>query len=173
MQYQELIGYYTYRSFHDNPLPVNDFNIIKFEEAELFLIIQADGTITGTLSLPPEPGVSEKLFMDITGNVRSGPSPLTLEFKAKGRPDTAIFDNLYEYSCSVTHIWDKGDSQRLALTGTILRSQDHSSENQNANAGVTTASFVAVKRDFPEPRDINGVAIIPSALSMLASKSHR
>ena len=34
-------------------------------------------------------------------------------------------------------------------------------------------SFIAVKRDFIEPKDIPGVAIIPSALSMLASKSHR
>ena len=32
---------------------------------------------------------------------------------------------------------------------------------------------MAVKRDFIEPRDIPGVAIIPNALSMLASRSHR
>lgn len=172
MEYQELIGYYTYRSFLDNPLPVNDFNNIKSVEAELFLIIHSDGGITGTVSLPAEPGASEKLFMDIIGNVKSWPSPLTLEFKAQGRPNTAIFDYLYEYSCSVTHTWEKGEAQRLALTGTVLRSQDHGSGNQIAKAGVT-ASFVAVKRDFPEPRDINGVAIIPSALSMIASKSHR
>ena len=49
MGYEELIGYYTYRSFLDNPLPVNDFNNIKSVEAELFLIIHADGAITGTL----------------------------------------------------------------------------------------------------------------------------
>jgi hypothetical protein len=172
MEYQELIGYYTYRSFRDNPLPVNDFNNIKFAEAELFLIIHADSAITGTISFPAEPGASEKLFMDITGNVKSWPSPIILEFKGKGRPNTAIFDYLYEYSCSMTHIWEKGEGQRLALTGTVLRALDHDSGNQIAKAGIT-ASFVAVKRDFPEPRDINGVAIIPSALSMLASKSHR
>jgi len=172
MDYQELIGYYTYRGFLDNPLPVNDFNIIKSAEAELFLIIQADGGITGTLSVPAEPGASEKLFMDITGNIKSGPSPITLEFKAQGRPNTAISGYLHEYSCSVTHTWEKGDRQRLALTGTVLQFQDESGK-QIAKNGVITASFVAVKRDFPEARDIHGVAIIPSALSMLASKSHR
>jgi hypothetical protein len=58
---QELTGYYTYRSFMDLPLPVDDFNKIKFAaEAELFLIIQADGSITGTMSFPAEPGASEK-----------------------------------------------------------------------------------------------------------------
>src|SRR5829696_5271367 len=163
MDYQELIGYYTYRGFLDNPLPVNDFNIIKSAEAELFLIIQADGGITGTLSVPAEPGASEKLFMDITGNIKSGPSPITLEFKAQGRPNTAISGYLHEYSCSVTHTWEKGDRQRLALTGTVLQFQDESGK-QIAKNGVITASFVAVKRDFPEARDIHGVAIIPSAL---------
>ena len=183
MEYQELIGYYTYRSFRDNPLPVNDFNLIKFAEAELFLIIQADGTITGTLSFPAEPGTSEKSFMDITGNVKSWSSPITLEFKGQGRPNTEIFDYLYEYSCSVTRTWENGIGQRISLTGTVLRAQDHGSGDQVAKAGAT-ASFVAVKRqiwnalhtvliDFTEPRDITGVAIIPNALSMLASKSHR
>ena len=35
------------------------------------------------------------------------------------------------------------------------------------------ANLIAVKRDFSEPRDIDGVSIISSALSMIASKSHR
>jgi hypothetical protein len=172
MKSQELIGYYTYRSFLDKVLPVNDFNNIKIDEAELFLTVQDDGTITGSLSFPAEPGASEKSFMDITGNVKNWASPINLEFKGQGRPNTAIFDFVYEYSCSVTNMWEEGIGQRLALTGTVLRSQDHGSGSQIAKAGLT-ASFVAVKRDFPEPRDIEGVAIIPSALSMLASKSHR
>jgi hypothetical protein len=47
MEAQELTGYYTYRSLLDNPLPVDDFNRIKFAEAEIFLIVEADGTPTG------------------------------------------------------------------------------------------------------------------------------
>ena len=183
MEAQELIGYYTYRSFLNNPLPVDDFNKIKFAEAELFLIVQTDGTVSGTLSFPAAPGASQKLFMDITGNVKSWSSPISLEFKGQGRPNTEIFDFLYEYSCSVTRIWENGIGQRLSLTGTVLQAQDHGSEGQVAKAGAT-ASFVAVKRaiwnasqtvliDFTEPRDVMGVAIIPNALSMLASKSHR
>ena len=45
-------------------------------------------------------------------------------------------------------------------------------KDKSAKAGET-ASFIAVKRDFVEPRDISGVKIIPSALSMVATKSHR
>lgn len=174
LEYKELLGYYTYRSFIDNQLPVNDFNNIKSEEAELFLILHSDGAITGTLSFPAAPTSIEKLFMDITGNVKNWSSPIILEFKAQGRSNTVIFDHLYKFSCSVTHMWEKGISQRLCLTGTVLRSQDHDNtgNEQIAEANVTK-SFVAVKRDFPEPRDIDGVKIIPNALSMLASKSHR
>ena len=109
--------------------------------------------------------------MDVTGTVKSWSYPITLEFKGQGRPNTEIFDHLYEYSCSVTRTWENGIGQRLCLTGTVLRAQDHGSGGQVAKAGETS-SFVAVKRqiwntsqtvliDFTEPRDVMGVAIIP------------
>ena len=88
MESQELIGYYTLRNFLNDPSPVDDFNKIKFLEAELFLIVQYDGTISGTLSIPPNPGAGEKKFLDISGSVISWSTPLTLEFTAKGRPNT-------------------------------------------------------------------------------------
>ena len=103
---QELSGYYTYRSFLDNPLPVNDFNKIKVSEAELFLMVQLDGLVTGTLSFPAESGASEKTFMDITGTVKSWFPEITLEFEGQGRPNTTIFDFLYQYSGSVTRTWE-------------------------------------------------------------------
>jgi hypothetical protein len=169
----DLSGYYTYRSFLDNPSPVNDFNKIKSQEAELFLIIQLDGTLTGTLAFPAEPGTLEKTFLDLSGSVNSLLFPIALKFRGQGRPNTTTFDLKYDYSCTVVQIWEDNDiNQRLSLTGTVLKVQDNSSRN-DASESPITSSFVAVKRDFVEPRDINGVAIIPSALSMLASKSHR
>ncbi len=172
MELQELTGYYTYRSFLNNPTPVDDFNKIKFAEAELFLLIQTDGTISGTLSFPAESNVSEKQFMDIKGTMKNISDQLEFEFTGQGRPNTEIFDYLYDYAGSVERIWEKGINQKISITGTVLRAQDHGSGTQMAKAGAT-ASFVAVKREFVEPKDIDGMAIIPSALSMLASKSHR
>jgi hypothetical protein len=134
--------------------------------------LEADGTVTGTISVPASPGAPEKKFMDLEGTVKNWSFPLTFEFTAQGRPNTEIADFLYEYSCSIARLWEKGIDQRLCLTGTSLQVQDHGSGGQHAKAGAT-ASFVAVKRDFIEPKDIAGVAIIPSALSMLASRSHR
>ena len=97
METQELIGYYTLRNFLNDPLPVDDFNRIKFLEAELFLIVQPDGTVIGPITIPPEPGASEKKFMDIEGTVKNWSSPLSLEFAAKGRPNTGTADFLYRY----------------------------------------------------------------------------
>src|SRR5919112_3411179 len=119
MDVRQLTGYYTYRSFLNKPLPVDDFNQIKFAEAELFLNVQSDGTITGTLSFPAQPGQTEKLFMDITkGSVKVLQDQLNFEFTAQGRKDTEIFDYLYDYFGSVTHTWGKGINQRLSLAGT-------------------------------------------------------
>ena len=129
-------------------------------------------TLTGTLSFPAQEGASEKDFMDINGSIKNWLDPITLEFTGQGRQNTEIFDYLYDYSCSVAHTWEKGISQRMSLTGTVLRAKDHGSDGQVAKAGAT-ASFVAVKRNFTEPKDIAGVALIPSALSMLASRLHR
>jgi hypothetical protein len=172
MEYQELTGYYTYRSFLNTPSPVDDFNKIKFAEAELFLILDVAGTVTGTLSFPPEERASEKDFMDINGTIKNWSEPLTLEFTGLGRPNTEIVDYAYDYSCSVAHTWKQGIDQRLSLTGTVLRAKDHGSGGQIAKAGAT-ASFVAVKRNFTEPKDIADVTLIPSALDMLASRLHR
>jgi hypothetical protein len=173
MELHDLSGYYTFRSFLNNPLPVSDFNRIKFEEAELFLIIHYDGIITGTISFPAEQEASEKMLMDLKGNVKSWQPVITLEFIGRGRTNTKISEYLFKYSCSVTQILEKDAGQRLSLNGTVSRDQNRNTSEQIAKDDTTTVSFVAVKRDFIEPREIDKVAIIPTALSMLASKSHR
>lgn len=156
----------------DNQSPVNDFNQIKLEEGELFLILH-DDKITGTLAFPADFAYPEKLFMDIDGEISECPSSIQLSFKATGRPNTAISDYLYEYNCSVTNMWEKGKDQRTCLTGTFVRLNNNNDTKNNIITKGLVASFIAVKRDFPEPKYIDRVKIIPEALSMLASKSHR
>jgi hypothetical protein len=173
MEGQELTGYYTYRSFVYNPLSTSDPNGIKFVEAELFLIVQDDATASGTLSFPPEPEASERLFIDITGNVKNVSSLIFLELVGKGREETSISNYWYEFSCSVAHTWETGLGYRLALTGTVVVTYSRDSLGNQVKKNGTRTNLIAVKRDFPEPRDIPGVSIIPTALSMLASKSHR
>ena len=52
--------------------------------------------------------------------------------------------------------------------GTVLRAEPH-----GTRAAGFTASLVAVRRDFLPPKRISGVALIPEAVTMLASRSHR
>lgn len=163
-----LTGYYTYRSFLNREQPVDDFNQIKFAEAEVFLRVGQDGAVSGTLAFPAAPASPRQEFMDFTGKV-SAWEPLRLRLTGKGRAGSAIADFHYEYDATVLPEWgDAKPPQVLALAGTVIRAKDHGT----AKAGVT-ASFVAVKRPLVEPRDVPGRALIPEAVAMLGSRSHR
>lgn len=166
MNIDDIIGYYTYRSFLNETGGTPDE--ILWGEGELLIFVTDDGRISGTLSFPSDPGAEQKEFMDLSGSVENW-SNLELRFIGKGRKGSAIAEFEYEYDCQAAHEWDTANPpQRLSLVGTVRRNKDHG----QAKAGVT-ASFIAVKRSFIEPRDIPGVALIPEAVSMLAERKHR
>lgn len=167
MDHQDLTGYYTYRSFLNMQDPADDFNRIRFGQGELFLWVAPDGSIQGTLGFPADPLAIEKDFMDVTGRVTDW-SPPTLELEGLGRPGsgTEAFD--YKYQVSLAPSLPNAERQRSALVGTVMRAKPH----DDAPAGFT-ASVIAVKRDFLRPKDIPGVALIPEAIAMLASRRHR
>jgi hypothetical protein len=166
MNIDEAIGYYTYRSFRNEP--VGAPNAILFADAEILLFISDDGAVSGTLSFPVRQGAKERNFLDLSGSVTNWDT-LSFRFNGKGRAGSATADFDYEYDCRVAHEWGSAiPPQRLSLVGTVRRNKDHG----GAKAGVT-ASFIAVKRDFIEPRTIPGVALIPEAVEMLAGRAHR
>src|SRR5215218_7315425 len=167
MDHEDLTGYYTYRSFLTRQDPADDFNTIRFGEGELFVWLAADGSIQGTLAFPADPLESEKDFMDITGRVTSW-SPPAVELHGIGRAETGTEAFDYRYQASLAPSFPDADGQRPALVGTVIRAKPHDS----APAGFT-ASLIAVKRDFLRPKDIPGVALLPDAIAMLASRRHR
>jgi len=173
MTIEEIIAYYTYRSILDEAEPVDDFNKVKFAEAELFLNVDDNGVVSGLLAFPAKPALREKEIMDLSGKVLSW-EPLRLHFLGKGRPNQGdVSDFEYEYDCTVAPTWDSSNPnkpQRTVLSGTVRRNKDH---GPGSNPAGITASFVAVKRDFAEPRTIPGVALIPEAVNMQASRQHR
>jgi hypothetical protein len=163
----ELSGYYTYRSFINNPEPVEDFNKIQFAEAELFLSVGVDGKVAGTLAFPADPLAETKAFMDITGRVVSWTSG-SLELEGLGRPGTDTDSYNYKYQGSFAPSFVDAVAERPAIVGSVMRAKAHG----NSAAGVT-ASFVAVRRDYLRPRAIPRVGLIPEAIEMLASRRHR
>jgi hypothetical protein len=167
MDHHDLTGYFTYRSLLNRQEPASDFDQIRFAEGELFLYVAPDGVIKGTLAFHTDPLASTKDFMDITGRVTAW-TPPTIELEGLGRPGTATDSFDYKYQGSLAPAYPDAVRQRPAFVGTVLRAKPHG----NAPAGFT-ASFVAVKRDFLPPKQIPGVALIPEAIDMLASRSHR
>lgn len=164
MAFENLTGTYTYRSFLDQPSgsPAE----ILWEEGELFLRVQPDGTIAGQLRFPADPVAPAKAILDVSGRADPGGD---ISFSGTGRDRTDLAEFRYSYRGRSGPAWDNASpTQRPTLVGTVVRDADHGT----ALAGAT-ASFIAVKRDFVEPREIKGVALIPEAIEMLASESHR
>ena len=157
MDHHDLTGYYAYRSLLNRQEPVADLNQIRFAEGELFLYVAPDGLVSGTLAFPANPLADAKDFMDITGRV-TGWSPPTVELEGLGRSGTGTESFNYRYQGSLAPAYADAVRQRPAFVGTVLRVKPHG----NAPAGFT-ASFVAVQRDFLQPKQIPGVALIPEA----------
>lgn len=166
MQTFELAGAYAYRSFLNNPASVDDFNQLVFADAELTLFVAPDGTATGLLSWPTLPE-NTRAFMDISGRMTRHDPPL-IELRGVGRPNTSTQDFVYGYELTLARTWEKTTRPRIALVGSVIRLEDHG----QAKAGVT-ASVVAVKQDFIEPRNLPESALIESTAAMLSSKWHR
>ncbi|MFB7469704.1 hypothetical protein [Kitasatospora sp. NPDC056184] len=138
MNVMELTGTYTYRSFLELPDPVDDFNRLRFAQAELRLVAEQDGTVGGELILS-DPGEEPAIVMEMTGRA-SASSRVSFTLSGRGRPPIADFH--YEYDGSVLRHWETGIDQRMVLAGTVLRAEPHG----GAPAGQT-ASFLAVRRD--------------------------
>ena len=166
MTFEHLTGHYTYRSYLNRETGAPDE--LLWAEADLFLRIEPDGNITGQLAFPAEANAPRREILDVFGEVNET-ADLELIFTATGRPDSQVAAFRYSYRCRPGHSWPLADpAQRLSLVGTVVRDEVHG----EAKAGAT-ASFVAVKRDFVEPRDLEAVALIPEAIDMLADPTHR
>ncbi|WP_380283201.1 hypothetical protein [Kitasatospora purpeofusca] len=138
MNVMELTGTYTYRSFLEVPEPVDDFNQLRFAQAELRLTAEPDGSVNGELILS-DPGAEPLIVMDMTGRAKAS-SRASFTLSGRGRPPIADFH--YEYDGVVLRHWETGIGQRMVLAGTVLRAEPHG----GAPAGKT-ASFLAVRRD--------------------------
>jgi hypothetical protein len=138
MEPQDLTGTYTYRSFHNAPQPVDDFNRLRFAQLEMRLDVSADGALTGRLVFSPEIG------MDLEGTCTKK-APLHLVYTGRGPAGSEIADFHYEYDAVVLRTWQHGVDQVLTLAGTVLRASPHGTAPDVAPAGYT-ASFLAVRR---------------------------
>lgn len=168
MSIKYLEGVWTYRSFKNLPDLIGDFNKLTVWEAELYLEVDEEsGSIYGHLGERPEKSSGKDPFLYLKGTT-SDCNPPVVTWRALGKKGTEYDGWIYDYSAVINPIWadGKGDGNRPTLTGTVTRTVAHG----NAPAG-SVFSFIAVKRDFLEPR-----ACIPlnkDVADMLASLTHR
>ncbi len=167
MEPTDVTGTYTYRSFLNEPDIVNDFNKLQFAEAELTLISSLNGKITGLLSWPTNEDESERAVMTIEGDLVSR-EPSLIRLRGSGAKGSDIEAFEYVYELTLAKHWPETTHPRMCLVGSVMRAKDHGT----SKAGVT-ASVIAVQRDFHEPRDIPGVMLAPTTVTMLAGKWHR
>src|SRR5262249_2828191 len=166
METFDLVGTYTYRSFLNNPAIVGNFDTLQFAEAELTLFSSLDGQLSGMLSWPKNADDTLRDQMDISGEIISR-EPFLIRLEGIGRKGSSIETYDYKYELTLARQWPETTSPLICLVGSVIRAKDHGT----SKAGVT-ASVIAVKRDFVEPRDIDGVALVPSTIAMLAGKWH-
>jgi hypothetical protein len=129
-------GTWTYRSFHNNPKPVQSFDEIRLAQADLVLNEAGPDWLEGTLSFG-----NSSLKMDGVSTCVEG--RWQLRMRAKGRDKTDKAGWVYDYIGEMAAEWPTGDGQRPAIVGTVIRSVYH---DPDRDAGLSY-SFVAVKRE--------------------------
>lgn len=140
MASSDLVGKWTYRSFHNNPVPVagDQEAALKliFAEAEFSFEVVSETELRGAIDWGSG-------GLDLTGTIRpaTATTPLGVAIVGLGRPYSTTKDWEYDYNAFLAHQWPNGINQVPALVGSVLRAKPHG----NSAAGYV-ASFVAVKK---------------------------
>lgn len=130
-------GTWTYRSFHNEPEPVDSFDELRLAQAELTLEAVGSDLLSGRLSFGDD-------YLAMSGTVQDADPP-TVRLRATGLEGTATAGWIYDYVGYLAPFWPEGDSQRPALVGTVIRTAPHEPKRPAGHS----YSFVAVSRDRP------------------------
>jgi len=161
-----LTGVWTYRSFLNIPDPVDDFNKLKFGQGELtFEAAGEAGTVRGQLAFRSEPPEQADPRLTLSGSLQTG-NPFSLRLQGTGVADTSAAGWVYDYVGYFVPKWPDGKGQQPAIVGSVIRTVPH-----NGRPAGVVGSFIAVQRNFPEPRDV--IPLPDAVRDMLASKHHR
>src|SRR5262245_5786673 len=139
-----LAGKWTYRSFHNDPVPVADNPdtaaqkalALIFAEAVFTFEVPTNTTLKGGIDWPGG-------GLDLQGTIRpDGVGVETIvEIVGTGRPSSNTAGWEYDYRGQLAYQWPNGVNQVPALVGSVIRAKPHN----GAPAGYV-ASFIAVKR---------------------------
>ena len=139
-----LAGKWTYRSFHNSPVPVADDPktapekalALIFAEAVFTFEIPSSTTLKGAIDWPGG-------GLDLQGTIQPGAAGTgpTVEIVGAGRYGTGTAGWEYDYRGQLAYQWPNGVNQVPALVGTVIRAKPH-----GASPAGYVASFIAVKQ---------------------------
>jgi hypothetical protein len=140
MPSSDLIGSWTYRSFRNDPTPVDGDPQkalrLFFAEAEFRFQATSETAFEGVIDWGSG-------GLDLTGTIKSGnvDTPVAFAIVGLGRPGTQTDGWQYDYNGCIAYKWPAGINQVPSLVGSLIRVRPHN----GAPAGYT-ASFIAVKK---------------------------
>jgi len=167
----KFVGNWTYRSFNNDPDIDKSPDELVFAIAELKFeagrsddpsasqaaddmsaelaqgddmsaeLISFGNDISGKLSF------QTGLYLTVSGKAASGKPP-TIRWRAVGVAGTSTAGWIYDFLGYLAPSWPKGDKQRPAIVGTVIRTVAHKAigSDEVRPAGVT-GSLIAVLRD--------------------------
>jgi hypothetical protein len=165
-----LYGVWTYRSFYDRETPAATIDDIVLAEGEMAFEAAEPGKIRGQLAFRSNPPDPQDPILTFAGSSETG-SPAAARFRGTGVAGTAAEGWIYDYTGYLVPNWPGGKDQKTVLVGTVTRLVDHKGGGGSVRHAGDVYSFVAVRREFPEPKTV--IPIPEPALSILASRHHR
>ncbi|WP_414588465.1 hypothetical protein [Scytonema sp. PCC 10023] len=133
-----FVGTWTYRSFHNKPEEISDFNDIRLWQATLTLYEDGLNLLKGQIA-------AGEYTLNIYGAMTFEDGTPTIRLRAEGIKETATAGWVYNYSGILVPNWPDGDNQRPTIVGTVIRTLPHEPERL---AGQTY-SFIAVNQTVP------------------------
>jgi hypothetical protein len=170
MEQSWLYGAWTYRSFFNIVQPAEKLDDLVLAECEMTFDAAPSGEVRGQLAFRSDPPTPGDPRLTLSGRLEAG-SPAAARFRGIGVPGTAAATWVYDYVGYLVPNWIGGKAQRTAMVGSVMRVVDHPGGDGSIHRAGETFSFVAVQRDFPEPRTVIGIG--SPAREMLASRHHR
>jgi hypothetical protein len=165
-----LPGAWTYRSFYNNPDAVGKLGELLLAEGELTFDVTSDGSIRGQLAFRSDPPQASDARLALIGGFHDG-TPATARFQGVGVATSSANGWIYDYIAYFVPIWPSGEGQRDALVGSVIRTVPHAGSGGATRPAGAVFSFIAVRRDFPEPSLV--IPLPEKLLAVLASRHHR
>lgn len=148
--YNPFIGNWTYRSLHNTPQEVENFNELRYltvEEDGPNLIKGRIGSRDNIISLITGRIGSGDYILNIHGTVNISENLSTITFRAVGIENTITAGWVYDFSGFIPKDLQDSDQQRPVIVGTVIRKVPQEPNRLDEQ----TFSFVAVDQTSTAP----------------------